>query len=101
VATAIQNLYEHYKSLADSVTDTTAQLEALEAIERWKGAVEAAKTIGDKTMQSYSIAGRSFTFRDAAHARAEANAAKAEFLSILGIAGGGTAFSDFSDGRAS
>jgi hypothetical protein len=52
-----------------------------------------------KTLQSYSIAGRSFAFRTPAEAKQAADGAKHEMLNLLGRAESGAALIDHSGGR--
>ncbi len=96
---AIDNLYAHYAEQIDDLDDETAQLEARLWLEIWKGCMAAMLTLTGKTLQSYSIAGRSFAFRSPADAKQAANGAMFELRNLLGLVGGSVAYADLSGGR--
>ena len=97
---ALNDLAEHYAELIDALTDTTAQFEAIEHLEVWKAARAASASLGAGTLSQYSIAGRTFTKRTLKELQDFARSELQEVLSILGIAGGGSALIDLSGGRA-
>ena len=99
MSSAIENLSKHYADQIDDLDDETAQLEARMWLEIWQGCMKAMLTLTGKTLQSYSIAGRSFAFRTPADAKQAADGAKHEMLNLLGRAESGAALIDHSGGR--
>lgn len=98
MSTATDALEAEYQTLIDALTDTMAKAKAAVALETWKGCLEASQTVSGRATQSYTIAGRTFTFRSPSEAVERAAMALAELESLLGT-GGGVSYMDLSGGR--
>jgi hypothetical protein len=98
--TATDDLYNVYLGQANSLTDATLLAEAIERLAVWKDAREAYRKVAAGTLESYAVAGRSYTKRNLTELRDAADRELAAFREIIGTYGGGVALLDFSDGRA-
>ena len=90
-----------YQTLVDALTDTLENAKAQMHLDRWKEIVVAADALGARDLQSYTIAGRTFTYSTASDLRIVAEQELAKLEGVLGYPDGNVAtYADFGGGQS-